>query len=236
MTKSIMKHLLLAAVTLSALATEPALAQGYFWNGCYVGAEVGYAWGRDSDSETVAATGAASPYSPSSAANPNGMKGGGYVGCNYQMGTLVVGFEGDGEWANLNGSAGYTNTQNPPDKYDPNITAEGSIRGRMGVAADRMLFYGTAGVAFANVTEQYFYNGINPQSTSISAGLTGWTAGVGMEYALNRNLLWRLEYRYAGFDNLTTYPAVFVSSTASYAENHSISESVVRLGLTFKFY
>jgi outer membrane immunogenic protein len=232
MTKPILKRLLLAGFAFTALAVSPAMARGLPWSGCYVGLDVGYAWGRDSDSETVTATGAASLYSPAGDANPNGMKAGGYVGCNYQTGTLVLGIEGDGEWANLNGYTAFSHTQTPPDEYASNITSQGSIRGRMGVALDRVLVYGTAGAAFANVTENYTLNAVSPaQSTSISSNLTGWTAGAGVEYAFDSNLFGRLEYRYAGFNNLTTYPIVF----PNYTENHSISESVVRVGITFKF-
>jgi len=194
------QRVFVSGLALSALAAGPALARGLPWSGCYVGAEAGYAWGRDSDSESVTATGAQSTYSPGSAANPNGMKAGGYVGCNYQVGNYVFGVEGDGEWANLNGYAAFSNTQTPADEYNPNITSEGSVRGRMGIALDRMLVYGTAGVAFANVKEHYVLNGASPQTTDISSGLTGWTAGVGLEYAFNSNLLGRVEYRYAGFD------------------------------------
>jgi len=232
MRNSMTMRLSLAGLALCAFAAGPAAAQGRPWYGCYAGLDAGYAWGRDSNSESVSATGAASPYSPGSAANPNGMVAGGYLGCNYQTGNLVMGVEGDGEWANLNGYAAYNNTQAPPDEYNPNITSQGSVRGRMGIALNNnMLLYGTAGVAFANVKEHYVLNSGTTQTNDISSGLTGWTAGVGMEYAFNRNLLGRVEYRYAGFDDLTTYPSVF----PNYTENHSISESVVRVGVTFLF-
>src|SRR5271166_472233 len=77
------------------------------WTGYYVGGSVGYAWGRDADSQTPSLS------SPAGAANTTGLTAGGLVGYNFQVsGPLVLGIEGDLDWTNLKGSANFANSAN----------------------------------------------------------------------------------------------------------------------------
>jgi outer membrane immunogenic protein len=232
----------LAAVTAASTAfaadlpapayKAPVVAPVLFsWTGCYVGGQVGYAWGRDSDNEVFTATGAASPFSPASAATPNGAKVGGYLGCNYQTGAFVFGVEGDGEWANLKASTTFSNTGAAPDFYNTKVDAQGSFRGRIGYAFDRVLLYATGGVAFANIDQQDVV-GATGVFTDNSTTRTGWTVGGGLDYAFTNNLIGRVEYRYADFGTFSYVPAVFPAFT----ENHKFTENAVRLGLAWKFW
>jgi outer membrane immunogenic protein len=240
--------LLAAAITVCAI-TVPAFAadlpnikgppsyvppaQTYSWSGCYVGGDVGYAWGRDSDHEVATATGATSFFNPAGAATPNGVKVGGLLGCNLQVsGPFVLSIEGDGEWADLRGIADYTNTQIPPDFYQSRIDAEGSVRPRIGYAFNNVLFYATGGVAFAGITEHYVANGVTPSiSSDISSTRTGWTVGGGLDYMIAPNWIASVEYRYSDFGTFRTSPAVFPAFT----ENHRITENAVRVGISYKF-
>ncbi len=61
------------------------------------------------------------------------------------------------------------------------------MRGRLGYAADRVLFYGTAGGAVGDVT---------------AGQSAGWTAGAGLEAALTENLTARIEYLYLKLGNI----------------------------------
>jgi outer membrane immunogenic protein len=123
----------------------------YDWTGCYLGLEGG---GAEGHSQHVAAT----PPSPADAGLPltnnfdmTGGLMGGTAGCNYQAGPIVFGGENDFSWINLRGS------ENEIPPFNPNATASTSekwldtMRGRVGLARDRFLVYGTAGVAFSNV-------------------------------------------------------------------------------------
>ena len=72
----------------------------FTWTGFYVGAEVGGAWAQDNDTEYHGP----SPYSATGLtanSSPSGVIGGGLVGYNWQMGSLVFGLEGDLEGADL---------------------------------------------------------------------------------------------------------------------------------------
>ena len=72
-----------------------------------------------------------------------------------------------------------------------------TLRGRVGFAADRALFYVTAGGAFTD---------IKPSTGALTFGggtEPGWTAGGGVEYAITDNWTAKIEYLYASFQRLS---------------------------------
>jgi outer membrane immunogenic protein len=211
----------------------PPPPAAYNWSGCYLGAQAGYAWQRDRLHETTTATGLPSGFEPASPAKPDGFKGGGFLGCNWQGASpLVLGLEGDAEYADLKGSADYSFTGTPPDSYESRTRFQASIRARVGFAVDRALFYATAGVAFADIKHTYIDNPPPVVVESFSTTQTGWTAGGGVEYALSQNWIARVEYRYADFGHVTNVP---VATFIGFTERHSITENAVRAGVSYKF-
>ena len=143
----------------------------YNWTGFYIGVNGGGAFGSSNWTDpTLAATGNFSV---------NGFLIGGTLGANYQMGSWVFGVEGDGDWANLDSTTFNTSCGGVGCETSSDFLA--TIRGRVGYAFDRLLVYGTAGAAFANVQAAA---GVLPFMSSTEAG---WTAGVGLEYAVTPN-------------------------------------------------
>ena len=104
------------------------------WTGIYVGLNGG--WARDNIS-----TDSASFIQP----DTNGGAFGGQVGFNYQWNQIVLGAEVDGDWLNLKASAACAN---PTFTCNTELNHQFSARGRLGVAFDRFLVYGTGGVAW----------------------------------------------------------------------------------------
>jgi len=115
---------------------SPALAV-YGWSGCYLGAQGGGAIGQSRHDTDFGST--SDPYTIS------GGLAGGTVGCNYQVSQWVLGLEGDFSWTNKRGSA----IELAP--FPATFTSQtrenwlGTVRGRVGFAADRWLFYVTGG-------------------------------------------------------------------------------------------
>ena len=151
-------------------------APAFTWTGCYLGVNIGYGTGKsheESDGSVLIGPGTVAPFgppppppatSPLSQAplaftagditpryNVNGLLGGGTAGCQYQAGAWVFGIEGDGGPANKEGQA---NDQFPFNPQFVNKVSErwiATIRGRIGYAVDKWLFYATGGAAWAGV-------------------------------------------------------------------------------------
>jgi outer membrane immunogenic protein len=201
----------------------------YNWTGCYIGAQVGYAIQRDQDSE-LAPGGGFTAHSPRNEATPNGVKAGGFLGCNWQIaGPWVVGAELDGDWADIDGG---TNFFDPAgDNYRVRTRAQASLRGRVGYAIDRTLYYATGGGGAASIRHTYIDlpAGVTTSFSDISGGITG---GFGVEYAFLSNWTGRLEYRYADFGNFQYKSA---PAFGGLLEHHRVNEHALRLGLALKF-
>ncbi len=107
-----------------------------------------------------------------------------------------------------------------------------TARGRAGYAADRVLFYGTAGGAFANV--QTTFNGVQTSHTQ-----SGWTAGAGVEWAFADNWTAKVEYLYVNLGNGSVNCVTVACTTANGGLPIPISvgltENLIRAGVNFKF-
>jgi outer membrane immunogenic protein len=107
-----------------------------------------------------------------------------------------------------------------------------TLRGRAGYAADRVLFYGTAGGAFANM--QTVVNGVT--STKDQAG---WTAGAGIEWAFADNWTAKVEYLFvdigSGTVNCVTGVCTAAYGGAPIPVSVSLTENLIRAGINFKF-
>ena len=194
---------------------EPADVAPYVpWNGVYVGLNAGYGWGQ-SDWTSSLTTGSSSP--------AGGMFGG-TLGFNAQYGSFVFGLEGDGagNWMRDSNSSGTGICAAPGCAIQTSWFA--TARGRIGYAFDRALFYATAGGAFGDV--QMITNGLNA-----TADRAGWTAGVGLEYAILGPWSAKVEYLYADLGNATCGAA-----TCGIDTTVSFKTSIVRLGVNYRFW
>ena len=86
-----------------------------------------------------------------------GLMGGGTAGCQYQWagpwGVWVLGIEGDGGPLDKQGQANDQTPFNPQFVNQTNERWIATLRGRLGYAVDKWLFYATGGVAWARVEE-----------------------------------------------------------------------------------
>ena len=96
---------------------------------------------------------------------------------------------------------------------------EGSVRGRVGVAFDRFLAYGTGGIAFTGLE-------VVAPAVTTSETRAGWTLGAGLEYAFTDNVTFRGEYRYSDFGS---------DNYAGVAAPIGVTNHALRFGLNYKF-
>jgi outer membrane immunogenic protein len=190
----------------------PTVAPVYNWGGIYFGGNGGYGFGNSQWTNTVLGS-----------TNTFGVTGflvGGTVGANFQTDALVFGIEGDfdGSWMQGTSSAGVCGVCETKNNW------LSTVRARAGYAADRVLFYGTAGGAFGNISEGQ--NGL-PNSTFASSTKAGWTAGAGVEVAFADNWTARIEYLFVDLQK--------ASFNSGLAPTVSFDTSLVRLGVDYKF-
>ncbi|MBD2745100.1 porin family protein [Microvirga sp. BT688] len=210
-----MKKILLASVALfgfagaAAAADLPvrsappapiiAAAPIFTWTGFYVGVNAGYGWSND-DFDAI---------DFADDEDDGGFVGGAQVGYNYQIGSFVVGLEGDIQYADFGREGAFDiDGDGPDDGVFESSDWFGTVRARAGVAFDRALIYATGGFAFADDS-------------------TGWTVGGGLEYAFTNNLSAKIEGLYVNLENDDDFDFDGFDGETDFG--------VIRAGLNFRF-
>ena len=116
------------------------------------------------------------------------------------------------------------------------VNALATLTGRAGFAWGRSLFYVKGGGAFASTA--YNLNG-NTNALSLGTGSTtvdasGWTAGIGLEYAITDHWTTSFEYDHIGLGDVTVpFPSVATINT----QHIGVSQWVdtLKLGVNYRF-
>jgi outer membrane immunogenic protein len=217
-------------------AYMPVVAPVYNWGGIYYGINGGYGFGKSdwTDPSNFSGLGSTGSF------NLSGFAVGGTVGANYQMDAFVFGLEGDLDYMGLDGksSSAFCGAVGfgAGAQCETKETWLGTARGRIGYAADRVLFYGTAGGAFGNIQTGVAGNFVNSTKA-------GWTAGAGVEAAFADNWTARIEYLYVDLQNTSCTtsancgndPAGPGGGPVPANDTVKFSTSLIRLGIDYKF-
>lgn len=151
------------------------------WTGPYAGLFVGGGFDGDIDGH----------HGNKSGDDLSGVFGGGYVGYNWQMDSILLGVETDAGFTGWETDGGKNKNKN---KFKGDVGVIGSVRGRVGFAWDRFLLYGTGGFGYADLNVNNA--GKNKHNKNDGDFLFGWVAGGGVEFAVTDNVLVKLEYLY----------------------------------------
>jgi len=223
----------LIAATLPAVAADlpmeapPAVVEvsSFTWSGAYLGGAIGYAF---SDLK-VRNSGAGDPLRYRD--NVDGLTGSGFVGLNYQFDQIVVGAEADLSYADFGGSTrgcvrGFGCRANAGDWF-------GTVRGRVGFAMDRVLVFGTAGLAIGEGVD--FKRAGTPFNFGKDKSGTryGYALGGGVDYAVTDNVIVRGEYQYIDFgrESVRAVNAIGGGQPAKIDQDAHI----LRAGVAYKF-
>jgi outer membrane immunogenic protein len=259
------KKLLLAAAAALALSETAARAADLLlppppppvltWMGPYVGGQIGYAWasstfdllGFNPNTNALLVIASSNP--------PAGVVGGAHVGYLYQINQFVIGVEGSVDGTSLRANAqfflpafvGNNNVLSAHATSD----VQGTVRGKLGFAWDRVLIYGTGGFAFGGFSGNLILRGLTPITVPIAIGNqffsnnpTGWTAGGGFQYAVTDNWWVFAEYRFTDFGsfNNTLSNAVAPAAAgrllgAAFINNNNphLRENQVQVGFSYRF-
>ncbi len=203
-----------------SLKDEPRYLSRFDWTGTYGGVQLGYGW-ADTEADTNSPNNAPETHDYDS----DGFIGGLHAGYNLQRQRLVYGIEADIDFTDLDATGAGSRGNN---LHQTEIYWTGSLRARVGLAADRTLFYMTGGWAFGEVDTTLSSADDGAILASNSEVRHGWTLGAGVERAFSNNMTARLEYRYTDlgsddFDNGVT------------VDSNDVTIQSIRAGLSYKF-
>ena len=234
-----MRRLMLAGVSTAVLA-GPAMAADLgmptkapqqplpsTWTGPYAGLHLGWI-GHDA---SVAELSPGWPPGFSADQSVDGIIGGGHAGYNWQYQSLVLGVEGDISGASGSGSLIYGG-YGPSETFSTKLNWLGTIRGRVGVAFDQWLIYGTAGWAFAGIDNTRIAVTIGPFTLDASETKSGVVWGGGVERMFGRNWTARVEAFHVDLGD-STFTNTTVDGT--YITRFTNKATIVRGGVSFKW-
>jgi len=252
-------------------AVQALGAPAPLWSGPYAGIHFGIGiadWDRDLDFVAIDCTpcrngntAAASFAAPSR--DDTAVLAGLQAGYNWQAGALVVGLEADWSWTGLRDrttlavpatalvGAGLGAITAPVDGFVAGVRSEvdwlATARGRIGWASGNLLFYGTGGLAFADIDTRVGSLGFAPARSpdpipAVSheqSVRVGWTLGAGVEAALASNLSAKVEYLYADFGRDRTVLGPYIDAPGQLYQSATLDEKValhsIKLGLNYRF-
>jgi outer membrane immunogenic protein len=175
--------------------------------------------------------------------------GGIEAGYNWQAGPAVYGlevdlqnFQGASKSATVSSTGAAIIAAGTPLSLTSSTDAHWLLtaRGRLGYAFDRLLVYGTGGIAITRLSTTFtFSDSITPGQGNWSQSNTkiGWAAGAGVEWMLTKNWSVKAEYLHVDFGAITAFGTV--TSPGGYANAISTSADltadIARAGINYKF-
>ena len=195
----------------------------YIWTGCYIGGNVGGAFGRVEVTD-VASGGTVS-------ANNSGVAGGGQIGCDYQMDAWVIGIRNMFDATSLSKNASFstpsfTGTADSRTHWFDTLTARAGY-----LVQPNFLLYAQGGAAWTE-TNLTFFDGTGAQVGELSKSKTGWTVGGGVEWMFVPHWSVFLEYNFMGFG---TRSAAFTGCGGTCVLSGKADIQDVLVGVNYKF-
>ena len=221
-----MKFRLVSGIAITALMAGSAIAAdmplkapppvlAYDWSGFYIGGVIGGGWTRTETSTPglgAVLLGVPVLQTTDSSSFIGGVEG----GDRYQFGKLVIGWEADMVWGSNNNATSTTAFGSglvlAPGTVSRSLSADtkwaGTATSTVGIAHDRWLIYGKAGVAWAKTdyTDIWTIAGaplFSGTGSTSSSNQVGWTVGTGIEWAIWNNWSVKVEYDYLDFGQKT---------------------------------
>lgn len=212
--------LFIAVVASPAMAADPTAdmpveSSANIWSGVYVGVQVGGGWGKAFLQNEFVTT-------DRTTFDPSGAFGGGHVTALWQFGQIVAGVEAEANFAGIKDGGDIS----PPlgNFFDTKIQWFGSLDAKIGVPFDRLLVYGTAGVAFGGIEMSQNFTFLSETHSETNTSV-GWTVGAGIDYALTDQIVVGAQYRYYDFgtESFTPPPASPLFDRHEDVDLHTVS-------------
>jgi outer membrane immunogenic protein len=229
---------------------------GYNWTGFYAGGNIGYSWGRSSDTSSLTNGAGTTLFATAGSSNLDGVVGGGQFGYNWQVQNWVWGFEADIQGTGERGSRDLTCPIGictvsaiigalvlPGPAVPITLTQQidwfGTVRARGGIlVTPKVLLYATGGLAYGGVNSSETI-GVVSSNFSNTDTRVGYTVGAGIEGAVGGNWTAKLEYLYVDLGrtsgSFATAIAALGGGTLTSNYSSRVTDNVLRVGLNYKF-
>jgi outer membrane immunogenic protein len=216
--------------TLSFVVPGVGFAQSaYDWSGAYVGVNAGIVYSEapvsyDNFLDSSFSDGETPIYA-------SGALLGVTAGYNVDMAGVVIGIEGDADWANVHGERSGSSGD-----FEANLDSLLTLRGRLGFTSGNALFYGTAGLAAGQANYSATLtnpSAVDPPTTAESSGFVGGlVGGAGVEFALTDNMSIKTE---GLMYQLSPLSAVGDTGKGDFDSEYAPNGVSVRTGVNFSF-
>jgi outer membrane immunogenic protein len=241
------KNIILGAVAALVLGPTAALAADlpvkapppvviYDWTGFYIGGSAGGSLGGSNHVD---------PFGQNLTQEGFRVQGGlvgGTLGYNWQVGSFVVGFEGDASWVDEYGShidngpsaaavAAVDALGNPLFRSFTRENWLATVRGRAGYAVDNLLFYVTGGYAAAGVEAGIKDAATGATVVSATSTRSGWTGGGGIEWGFLPNWSAKFEWLFVKYQDKGFVTALGDGPRGAV----TLDDNVVRFGINYRF-
>jgi outer membrane immunogenic protein len=226
-----------------ALAADlgPAPEPVYDWTGFYIGLNAGAAWNNSSVDTDIDPTGLLGGVAEELEQDIEGdqtvFTGGAQAGYNWQIDSIVLGVEADFNYLDFHENKDISIIGVAPLDASLDFDADwfGTLRARLGFAADNFLFYGTGGLAYGHSeVDAKLHIGQDTWKASEDETNWGWTIGGGAQYAFDENWIIGAEYLYVDLgDSDFDFDSTLVGNNSD--GNVDVQFSVVRATLEYKF-
>jgi outer membrane immunogenic protein len=251
-----------ASLAFAAPAMAQPASDTVDWSGVYIGANAGWHQTDTNVTRGFAVTHTTVPANPvdtfptanADYSTSSSWAAGGQVGLNKQVGHFVFGVEGDMDAVGGRGQQFSSYLLTAPPSPGGRVTIEhatrpdwtSTVRARAGYAMGPVLFYGTGGLAIAQIRQGTFFNysgATDPtataagpfQNVAIRDGIrTGWVAGGGIEYAVNPRLSIGAEYRHSDYGHAPNFVGDGAPGASSENNNVGVTDDQALLKINYK--
>jgi outer membrane immunogenic protein len=208
----------------------PPVVPMYDWTGFYIGGNGGWAQSHNC-LDFVTAGGVV--IVPGGCSNRSGGLVGGQIGYRWQTSTFVMGFEAQGDWADISNSR--VSLIAPAFTTRTRLDGFGLFTGQIGYAWNWALFYLKAGGAVTSNRFDVLTTLGNVSVASVSSTRWGPVVGVGGEFAFAPNWSVGVEYDHLFFGDRNTSFSVANPIVAGALDRVSQDVDMITLRFNYRF-
>jgi outer membrane immunogenic protein len=221
------------------------------WTGFYVGANIGYGWGRPSGDLVANSGGIAIPPAIAGGTIPTafglqsrGVLGGGQLGYNWQINSWVFGLEADYQFADIRRSVAIANPGAGPLLPTNSVASSdlnwfGTFRGRLGYTWNQFLLYGTGGLAYGRFQDNVTVATVPAPPLGVGSSTStrvGWAAGAGIEWSLAAAWSVKAEYLHVDLGSTVVHASFAPGSPTDFLDyRFRHSDEIVRVGVNYRW-